>query len=44
VPIETDLDLPLFSFRMDEIRAALLSAQLARLPLRIERFGAIMNT
>lgn len=39
-PLATDLDLPLFSFRMDEIRAALLSAELTRLPLRLDRFRA----
>jgi dTDP-4-amino-4,6-dideoxygalactose transaminase len=39
-PISTDLDLPLFSFRMDEIRAALLRAELTRLPVRLERFRA----
>ena len=37
-PISTDLDLPLFSFRMDEIRAALLSAELVRLPIRLKCF------
>ncbi|MFI6508848.1 DegT/DnrJ/EryC1/StrS family aminotransferase [Streptosporangium sp. NPDC050855] len=37
-PIATDLDLPLLSFRMDEIRAALLRAEMKRLPLRLERF------
>lgn len=37
-PIATDLDLPLLSFRMDEIRAALLCAEMKRLPLRLERF------
>ncbi|WP_084195083.1 DegT/DnrJ/EryC1/StrS family aminotransferase [Streptosporangium amethystogenes] len=37
-PIATDLDLPLFSFRMDEIRAALLRAEMTRLPMRLERF------
>jgi dTDP-4-amino-4,6-dideoxygalactose transaminase len=37
-PIPTDLDLPLFSFRMDEIRAALLGAELNRLPMRLNRF------
>ncbi len=37
-PISTDLDLPLLSFRMDEIRAALLRAELQRLPIRLERF------
>jgi dTDP-4-amino-4,6-dideoxygalactose transaminase len=39
-PVATDLDLPLFSFRMDEIRAALLRAELTRLPIRLERFRA----
>lgn len=37
-PITTDLDLPLFSFRMDEIRAALLRAEMARLPIRLRAF------
>lgn len=37
-PIPSDLDLPLFSFRMDEIRAALLRAELTRLPVRLEFF------
>jgi dTDP-4-amino-4,6-dideoxygalactose transaminase len=37
-PISSDLDLPLFSFRMDEIRAALLRAELTRLPQRLARF------
>ncbi len=37
-PIETDLDLPLLSFRMDEIRAALLRSELQRLPIRLEAF------
>ncbi|MFD0000374.1 DegT/DnrJ/EryC1/StrS family aminotransferase [Nocardia sp. NPDC127526] len=37
-PLATDLDLPLFSFRMDEIRAALLRSELARLPLRLAAF------
>jgi dTDP-4-amino-4,6-dideoxygalactose transaminase len=37
-PISTDLDLPLFSFRMDEIRAAMLASELGRLPLRLECF------
>lgn len=37
-PLTTDLDLPLLSFRMDEIRAALLSAELERLPIRLARF------
>ncbi|HET9621236.1 MAG TPA: aminotransferase class I/II-fold pyridoxal phosphate-dependent enzyme [Kofleriaceae bacterium] len=31
-----DLDYPLFSFRMDEIRAALAHAEMARLPRRLE--------
>jgi dTDP-4-amino-4,6-dideoxygalactose transaminase len=39
-PVSTDLDLPLFSFRMDEIRAALLSAELDRLPIRLKCFRA----
>jgi dTDP-4-amino-4,6-dideoxygalactose transaminase len=39
-PVSTDLDLPLFSFRMDEIRAALLRAELARLPVRLDCFRA----
>jgi dTDP-4-amino-4,6-dideoxygalactose transaminase len=38
VPIASDLDLPLFSFRMDEIRAALLRAELTRLPVRLDLF------
>ncbi|MFI9402415.1 DegT/DnrJ/EryC1/StrS family aminotransferase [Nocardia sp. NPDC052316] len=37
-PIATDLDLPLLSFRMDEIRAALLRAELGRLPVRLAAF------
>lgn len=37
-PLCTDLDLPLYSFRMDEIRAALLRAELRRLPVRLEQF------
>jgi len=37
-PIDTDLDLPLLSFRMDEIRAALLRSELGRLPARLELF------
>ncbi|HLK00594.1 MAG TPA: aminotransferase class I/II-fold pyridoxal phosphate-dependent enzyme [Streptosporangiaceae bacterium] len=37
-PIVTDLELPLYSFRMDEIRAALLSSELARLPIRLACF------
>ena len=37
-PIGSDLDLPLLSFRMDEIRAALLRSELPRLPIRLEAF------
>jgi dTDP-4-amino-4,6-dideoxygalactose transaminase len=37
-PVASDLDLPLFSFRMDEIRAALLRAELVRLPARLRCF------
>jgi dTDP-4-amino-4,6-dideoxygalactose transaminase len=37
-PIASDLALPLFSFRMDEIRAALLRAEMARLPIRLRCF------
>ncbi|MGH3342488.1 MAG: DegT/DnrJ/EryC1/StrS family aminotransferase [Carbonactinosporaceae bacterium] len=37
-PITTDLDLPLLSFRMDEIRAALLRAEMSRLPIRLKCF------
>ena len=37
-PLTTDLDLPLLSFRMDEIRAALLHAEMKRLPIRLKRF------
>ncbi len=37
-PISTDLDLPLFSFRMDEIRAAMLRSELGRLPVRLDCF------
>lgn len=40
VPLASDLDFPLFSFRMDEIRAALLTAELTRLPRRLECFRA----
>jgi dTDP-4-amino-4,6-dideoxygalactose transaminase len=39
-PVASDLDLPLYSFRMDEIRAALLGAEMTRLPARLERFRA----
>jgi dTDP-4-amino-4,6-dideoxygalactose transaminase len=38
VPIDTDLNLPLLSLRMDEIRAALLRSELERLPLRLGCF------
>ncbi|HZM83214.1 MAG TPA: aminotransferase class I/II-fold pyridoxal phosphate-dependent enzyme [Candidatus Limnocylindrales bacterium] len=37
-PIANDLDLPVFSFRMDEIRAALLGAEMSRLPMRLKLF------
>lgn len=37
-PLTNDLDLPLFSFRMDEIRAALLRSELLRLPERLADF------
>lgn len=37
-PLATDLELPLYSFRMDEIRAALLRSELERLPLRLAAF------
>lgn len=37
-PIGTDLDLPIFSFRMDEIRAALLRSELDRLQARLDCF------
>ncbi|HJQ01581.1 MAG TPA: aminotransferase class I/II-fold pyridoxal phosphate-dependent enzyme [Jatrophihabitans sp.] len=37
-PIDTDLNLPLFSLRMDEIRAALLRSELERLPARLAAF------
>ena len=36
VPDICDLDYPLYSFRMDEIRAALACAEMARLPRRLE--------
>ncbi len=39
-PLESDLGLPLLSFRMDEIRAALLRSELGRLPVRLARFKA----
>jgi dTDP-4-amino-4,6-dideoxygalactose transaminase len=37
-PISSDLDLPLYSFRMDEIRAALLRGELSRLQIRLDCF------
>ncbi len=37
-PLVTDLELPLYSFRMDEIRAALLRSELGRLPIRLAAF------
>lgn len=37
-PLSSDLDLPLYSFRMDEIRAALLRSELDRLPVRLDCF------
>lgn len=37
-PITSDLSLPLFNFRMDEIRAALAAAEMERLPLRLQLF------
>ena len=37
-PLDTDLDLPLLSMRMDEIRAALLRSELRRLPIRLAAF------
>jgi dTDP-4-amino-4,6-dideoxygalactose transaminase len=37
-PLDTDLSLPLLSLRMDEIRAALLRSELARLPQRLACF------
>ena len=37
-PLDTDLDLPLYNFRMDEIRAALLRGELTRLQLRLDCF------
>ena len=39
-PIPSDLDYPLLSFRMDEIRAALLRSELSRLGVRLARFRA----
>ncbi len=37
-PLDTDLDLPLYNFRMDEIRAALLRGELTRLQFRLDCF------
>lgn len=37
-PAASDLDMPLLSFRIDEIRAALLCSELSRLPVRLKRF------
>ena len=37
-PLATDLNLPLLSLRMDEIRAALLRSELVRLPQRLACF------
>lgn len=37
-PLDTDLDLPLLGFRMDEIRAAMLVSELERLPTRLKCF------
>jgi dTDP-4-amino-4,6-dideoxygalactose transaminase len=37
-PLDTDLNLPLLSMRMDEIRAALLRSELQRLPVRLAAF------
>jgi len=37
-PLDTDLDLPLYNFRMDEIRAALLRGELTRLGIRLDCF------
>jgi dTDP-4-amino-4,6-dideoxygalactose transaminase len=39
-PLDTDLDLPLLGFRMDEIRAAMLAAEIERLPTRLKCFQA----
>ena len=39
-PFKMDLKLPLFSFRMDEIRAALLRSELRRLPQRLASFSS----
>jgi amino acid adenylation domain-containing protein len=39
-PPISDLDLPLFNFRMDEIRGALAASQMRRLPLRVELLRA----
>lgn len=37
-PLATDLDLPLLGVRMDEIRAAMLSSEIERLPIRLTCF------
>lgn len=37
-PIPSDLELPLLNFRMDEIRGALASAEMDRLPIRLACF------
>jgi dTDP-4-amino-4,6-dideoxygalactose transaminase len=37
-PAISDLDYPLYNFRMDEIRAALAGAEMERLPQRLKRF------
>lgn len=42
-PLLDDLDLPIFSFRMDEIRAALLRSELDHLSIRLERFKLNYN-
>lgn len=39
-PATADLDLPLFNFRMDEIRGAVAAAQMARLPERVRLLRA----
>ena len=42
-PVLDDLSLPIFSLRMDEIRAALLRSELDGLPVRLERFKRNYN-
>ncbi len=42
--LASDLDLPLLSFRMDEIRGALLRSELSRLPIRLHRFRRTTTT